>query len=140
MPCTRPPCTWPATISGLTMLPMSSTQTYLRIFVSPVSVSTSIAHRWVPCGKLKLTGSKVASESIVGSIPSGRLWAAKTAVAISPIAMPWSVPRTEKRPAANSMSSTEASSRWAAIGFAFSMTLSAAFTSASPPTTSEREP
>ena len=57
MPCTRPPCTWPATISGLTMLPMSSTQTYLRIFVSPVSVSTSIAHRWVPCGKEKLTGS-----------------------------------------------------------------------------------
>ena len=32
MPCTRPPCTWPATISGLTMLPMSSTQAYLRIF------------------------------------------------------------------------------------------------------------
>ena len=50
MPCTSPPCTWPATISGLMMLPMSSTQTYLRIFTAPVSVSTSIAHRWVPCG------------------------------------------------------------------------------------------
>ena len=39
------------------MLPMSSTQAYLRIFTPPVSVSTSIAHRWVPCGKEKFTGS-----------------------------------------------------------------------------------
>ena len=38
------------------------------------------------------------------------------------------------------MSSAEASSRWAAIGLAFSITLSAARTSASPPTTREREP
>ena len=53
------------------MLPMSSTQTYLRIFSPPVSVSTSIAHRWVPCGKLKFTGSYVASESMLGSTPSG---------------------------------------------------------------------
>ena len=68
------------------------------------------------------------------------LWAAKTAVAISPIAMPWSVPRTENRPALNSMSSTDASSRCAAIGLAFSITLSAARTMASPPTTSDRDP
>ena len=66
MPCTRPPCTCPLTISGLMMLPMSSTQTYLRIVGRPVSVSTSIAHRWVPCGKEKLTGSYVASASMPG--------------------------------------------------------------------------
>ncbi len=39
------------------ILPMSSTQTYLRIVVAPVSVSTSMAHRWVPCGNEKFTGS-----------------------------------------------------------------------------------
>ena len=38
------------------------------------------------------------------------------------------------------MSSTLASSRWAATGLAFSTTWSAAMTSACPPTTSEREP
>ena len=38
------------------------------------------------------------------------------------------------------MSSTLASSRCAAIGLAFSITLSTALTSASPPTTSDREP
>ena len=73
-------------------------------------------------------------------MPSGQLCAAKIAIAISPIARPWSVPRTENRPAVNSMSSTLASSRCAAIGLAFSITLSAARTSASPPTTSDREP
>ena len=55
------------------MLPMSSQQTYLRIFTAPVSVSTSIAHRWVPCGKLKFTGSYVASESSVGLDPVGQV-------------------------------------------------------------------
>ena len=38
------------------------------------------------------------------------------------------------------MSSTLASSRCAAIGFAFSITLSAAATTAIPPTVSDREP
>ncbi len=73
-------------------------------------------------------------------MPSGRLCAANTAPATSAMPMPWSVPRTLNVPALNSMSSTEASSRCAATGFAFSTTLSAALTSASPPTTSEREP
>ena len=49
----------------------------------PVSVSTSVAHRWVPCGKEKFSGSKVASESSDGSTPSGRLCAANVASAIS---------------------------------------------------------
>ncbi len=57
MPWAMPPCTWPSTIIGLTTLPTSSTQTYLRIFVIPVSVSTSTAHRCVPCGKEKVSGS-----------------------------------------------------------------------------------
>ena len=140
MPWTSPPCTWPATINGLMMLPMSSQATYLRIFRPPVSVSTSMAQRWVPCGKEKLTGSYVASESSDGSTPSGRLCAANTAVAISPMAIPWSVPFTLNLPPENSRSSSEASSRWAAIGRAFSTTLSAALTTASPPTTRDREP
>ena len=122
------------------MLPMSSQQTYFRIFTAPVSVSTSIAHRWVPCGKLKSTGSYVASASIEGFVPSGKSCAANDARATSWIVMPWSVPRTLKRPPAKSTSSTLASSRWAAIGLAFSITLSTACTMASPPITSEREP
>ncbi len=36
---------------------MSSTQTYFRIDVRPVSVSISTAHRCVPCGNEKFTGS-----------------------------------------------------------------------------------
>ena len=57
MPWARPPWTWPSTIIGLTTVPMSSTHTYERILTKPVSVSTSVAHRWVPCGKEKLSGS-----------------------------------------------------------------------------------
>src|SRR3712207_8844057 len=72
MPCANPPCTCPSTISGFTTLPTSSTQAYLRIFTIPVSVSTSMAQMWVPCGKEKLCGSKVASASIDGSTPSGQ--------------------------------------------------------------------
>jgi len=51
-----------------------------------------------------------------------------------------SVPLTEKLPPANSMSSTDASSRWAAIFLPFSMIFSDALTMALPPTDSEREP
>ncbi len=140
MPWARPPCTWPSTISGLTTLPMSSTHTYLRIFTRPVSVSTSIAHRCVPCGKEKFSGSNVASESSEGSTPSGRLCAANAANASSAIDTPLSVPRTVNFPSPNSRSFASASSRCAAIGRAFSITLSAALTTAMPPTTSEREP
>ena len=70
------------------MLPMSSTETYERIEVLPVSVSTSTAHRCVPCGKEKLIGSKVASASRLGYTPSGRLWDEKTASDTSPIEIP----------------------------------------------------
>ena len=69
-------------------LPMSSTETYLRIVTWPVSVSTSMAHRCVPWGKEKLSGSKVASASMLGSTPSGRLCEVNCAVAISAIADP----------------------------------------------------
>ena len=68
MPWVRPPCTWPSTMSGLSARPTSSTQTYFRIVVRAVSVSTSTAHRCVPCGNEKLTGSYVASASIPGSM------------------------------------------------------------------------
>ena len=71
MPCDEPAVRLPATISGLMILPMSSTATYLRIVTAPVSVSTSTAHRCVPCGKLKLSGSNVASASMSGSMPVG---------------------------------------------------------------------
>src|SRR3712207_7374789 len=63
-------------MSGLTMVPTSSTQAYLRIFTMPVSVSTSMAQMCVPCGKEKFSGSNVASASIEGSTPSGKLCAA----------------------------------------------------------------
>jgi hypothetical protein len=121
--------------------PTSSTDAYLRIFTMPVSVSTSMAQMCVPWGKEKFTGSKVASASIDGSMPSGKLCAAKVASAISWMDSPVpGVPRTEKVPPENSRSSSLASSRWAATRRAFATTLSAAFTTAAPPTTSEREP
>ena len=112
----------------------------MRIETRPVSVSTSIAHRCVPCGKEKLSGSKVASESSEGSTPSGRSCAANTAKASSAIVMPLSVPLTENLPPPHSRSPASASSRWAAIGRAFSITFCAALTTAMPPTTSDRDP
>ena len=51
-----------------------------------------------------------------------------------------SVPLTVNLPSLNSMSSTLASSMCAAIGLAFSITLSAAAMTAMPPTASDREP
>ena len=51
-----------------------------------------------------------------------------------------SVPETVKVPLSNSISSTEASSRWEAIFLPFSMILSIARSMALPPTESEREP
>ena len=104
-------------------------------------MSTSIAQRCVPCGKEKFSGSKVASASIDGSTPSGKLCAAKVASAISWIVRPVpGVPLTENVPPANSRSSSLASSRCAATFRALSTTFSAAFTTATPPTTSDREP
>ena len=106
----------------------------------PVSVSTSAAHRWVPCGKEKFSGSNTASESSEDSTPSGRLCPVKVANAISPMVTELSVPRTVKLPCAKSISSSDASSRCAAMVFALAITLSAALTTAMPPTASEREP
>ena len=107
----------------------------------PVSVSTSMAQMCVPCGKEKFSGSNVASASIEGSTPSGKLCAAKVASAISwmPSPVP-GVPRTENCPPANSRSSSLASSRCAATLRALATTFSAALTTAAPPTTSDREP
>ena len=44
-----------------------------QIATRPVSVSTSIAARCVPCGNEKFSGSNVDSESSDGSMPSGKL-------------------------------------------------------------------
>ena len=141
MPCARPPCTWPSTISGLIGVPTSSTQTYLRSLTNPVSVSISTQARCVPCGKEKFSGSYTASESRLGSTPSGRSWAMKAANATSPMATDEpGAPLTENEPPLNSRSSSLASSMCAAIFFAFSTTFSVALTMAMPPTASEREP
>ena len=51
-----------------------------------------------------------------------------------------SVPITENVPRSNVMSCSLASKRCAAIFLPLAMTLSEAFTSAGPPTTSERDP
>src|SRR5262245_57540456 len=141
MPCTTPPCTWPSTMIGLTTLPTSSTQTYLRSLTRPVSVSTSAAHRCVPCGNENVAGSNVASESSVGSTPSGKLCAANTARAQSPMVLDASGdPFTRNAPLLNSRPSADPSSMCAAIGLAFSRTFCAAMTSATPPTVNERDP
>ena len=123
------------------MLPMSSTQTYLRIFtatglgvdlhgaqvgaVREVEVDRVVRRVGVE-RRLDAVGQVVRREgrerdlgdrhALVGALDA------------------------EAGRSVNSRSSTEASSRCAAIGLAFSITLSAARTSASPPTTSEREP
>ena len=108
---------------------------------SPVSVSTSTAHRWVPCGKEKACGSKVASLSSEGSTPSGRLCAANTARAQSASVLDASgEPLTRNAPSANSTSAVSISSMCAAMTRAFSRTFWLAITSAMPPTASEREP
>jgi hypothetical protein len=127
----------------LITLPMSSTQTYERIATRPVSVSTSVAHRCVPCGKEKFSGSKVASESRFGSTPSGRSCAANTASAMSWMDTDFAcapAPLTRNAPAANSTSSSPASSMCAATFAALAFTLSAACTTAMAPTVSDREP
>ncbi len=103
-------------------------------------MSTSIAARCVPCGKEKLSGSYVASESSEGSTPSGRSCAAQVAVATSWIVTPLPVPLTPNRPPENSRSSSDASSMCAAIVLALATTFSAALTTAIPPTASDREP
>ena len=104
-------------------------------------MSTSIAARWVPCGKEKFSGSKVYSESSDGSMPSGKLWLRNVASATSWMVTPFSVPR-DREPAAGELEVVlwSASSRCAATTLAFSITLSAHLTTAVPPTGSEREP
>ena len=106
-------------------------------------MSTSVAHRWVPCGNEKFSGSNVASESRFGSTPSGRSCAANTASATSWMDTALAsapVPRTRNAPASNSTSSSPASSMCAAIFAALAFTLSAAATTAMAPTVSDREP
>ena len=74
-------------------------------------------------------------------MPSGRLWAAKVASATSWIVrLASGEPLTVNFPPPNSTSSSLASSRWAAMRLAFSMTLPVALWMATPPTTSDREP
>ena len=85
--------------------------------------------------------SNDASARRFGSSPSGRLWPVKAANA-----MPWmgialsGDPLTEKVPLANSRSSSDTSSWWAAMVRALSITLSVAMATAVPPTASDRDP
>src|SRR6478735_8841045 len=69
MPCVSPPWTWPSTIIGFTCTPMSSTATYFRTFVMPVSVSASTAHRWaVREGKCLRVNRGYAEQVRVGAM------------------------------------------------------------------------
>ena len=74
-------------------------------------------------------------------MPSGRLWLANVASATS-----WIVcfasgePLTENVPSENSRSPSAASSRCAATRRALSITFSQALCTATPPTTSDRDP
>src|SRR5215211_1534847 len=52
MPWATPPWTMPWTIIGLTMVPQSSTATYLTILARPVSVSTSTTQTCAPDGQV----------------------------------------------------------------------------------------
>ena len=47
-----PPCCWPATISGFTIRPQSSTATWRSGVTCPVSVSTSTIETWAPNGNV----------------------------------------------------------------------------------------
>ena len=76
-----------------------------------------------------------------GSRPSGRLWALNASKAMAARGRARSgVPRTLKVPAWYSRSSVLASSWWAAIWAALSITLSHAMAMATPPTDSDRDP
>ena len=120
------------------MLPMSSQAAYLRIFTWPVSVSTACAQvRAVRVVEVHRVERRVGVERGLHAVRQvvRRECAATSAVSCPGRGAPGRVPA-----ALNSTSSADASSRWAAMTLAFSMTLSTAFTSASPPTTSDREP
>ena len=105
-------------------------------------MSTSAAHRWVPCGKENVDGSKVASESSVGSIPSGRLCAAKTASAQSATVLAASgvTPHPERAVGELEVVGGALEHVRGDRRFALSRTFSQAITRAMPPTASEREP
>ena len=114
---------------------------YLRILTAPVSVSTSTTHMCVPNGHEKFGGSYETCASRFGSHPSGKLCAvnAPNAIAASGKARSGE-PLTLNVPFTNCKSSAEHSSWWAAISFAFSITLSQASAIATPPTGKLREP
>ena len=74
-------------------------------------------------------------------MPSGRLWAVNASNAVAWMGMALAgVPRTDSWPSISSMSSSAASSWWAAMALALAMTWSVAIATATPPTGSERLP
>ena len=64
-----PPCCWPATSSGLTRVPQSSTATWRSRSTSPVSGSTSTTAMWAPKGNVAPPWSK-SSWAARPSVPS----------------------------------------------------------------------
>ena len=105
-----------------------------------MSGSISTSHTWQPLGQVALDGTNVPVSYRPGSIPAGRRGGWNAARATSSSATARSVPTTLNLPSANFTSPSAASSRRAAIFWPLATTLSAAFHSAVPPITVEREP
>ena len=107
---------------------------YLTTWVTPVSGSISTSQMWQPFGKFEGAVSCTSLTSSVCGTPEGSLILpvrSRSASSIRPIER--SVPAMTKRPRANSMSATAASSACAAICLPLSMTLLPASMMAPPP-------
>ena len=133
MPCTTPPWSWPATISGLMTVPKSLTQEYLTTSTMPVSGSTSTSAIWQPLGKVEALGPSLtwATSSDCGA-SAGGLGPLCSFFARSMIEIARSVPTMVKRPCSNAMSDGAASSTCAASSLPLSMIFAAASTIAVP--------
>src|SRR5258708_22867000 len=83
IPSATPPCPCRSTISGLMMFPQSSTATYRRILMCPVSLSISVTAICVPKPKVKFGGSQKCVATRPGSGVGGSFRARYDAPATS---------------------------------------------------------
>ncbi len=102
MPCTIPPCIWPASSLGFTITPQSATAVKRSMRLAPVSGSISTSQTMTPVGNDSILSANTAS-------PSKRFQAAN-----SSRPMRRSVPTTSKLPSRKATSAGEVSSRSAA--------------------------
>ena len=142
MPWVMPPWIWPSTIIGFTWTPTSSTATYLRIFVLPVSVSTSTAHEVgaVRVGEhLRVDGGLAEEVRVhaVGQVVRGERLKATACIVLAESGSPFTAERAvdELQVVATDLEQVPGD-----LPGLVDRRLGGAFRMATPPTASEREP